>query len=93
MTLFPDNEAEEITRNINIIIATPKGFCPLNRDLGLDAVFLDMPTNKAKAAMRSEIVEQIEKYEPRAKVKSITFEADALDGVIKPRITLEFKNV
>lgn len=88
MKLFLDDETEEILRNVNIILETSKYSCPLNRDLGLNATFIDDPTETAKAAIRAEIAEQIEKYEPRAKVTAISFEEEQDKGIIKPKILL-----
>lgn len=92
MKLFLDDETEEILRNVNVILETPKYSCPLNRDFGLEAVFIDAPTETAKAAIRAEIAEQIEKYEPRAKVTAISFVVDPEKDILKPKVTLEFRN-
>jgi len=64
---------EEILQNIAVIIATPKGSVPLDREFGVDYSFLDTPTPKALALFRAEVVKAIEKYEPRAKVIEIDF--------------------
>jgi len=67
---------EEILQNIAVIIATPKGSVPLDREFGVDYSFLDTPTPKALALFRAEVAKAIEKYEPRAKVIEIDFYAD-----------------
>lgn len=90
MNLFETDEKAEIARNAAFILETPKYSCPLNRDFGLNALFLDAPANKAMAAMRAEIAEQVEKLEPRVKVAAISFGTDPADGIIRPRLTLEF---
>ena len=79
---------KEIERNVRVILETYKYSCPLCRDLGLNALFLDEPTEKAKSLMRAEIMSQIEKFEPRAQVLAISFETDHAEGIVKPIVTL-----
>ena len=69
-------EIEEILQNVAIIIATPKGSVPLDREFGVDYSFLDTPTPKALALFRAEVVKAIEKYESRVKVLEVDFCAD-----------------
>lgn len=81
----PATVEEEILQNIRCAFTTIKGSVPLDRDFGLDATYLDAPMEKAKAKMVSEIVMAVAKYEPRATVTDIDWEAD-IDGVLKAKV-------
>lgn len=87
----PETEVVEILQNVRTILATRKGSVPLDRDFGLSWQYLDDPTAVAQMQMKSEIIDAIETYEPRAKVKSVEFKSsqtDSLDGILKPVVTV-----
>lgn len=87
----PETEVVEILQNVRTILATRKGSVPLDRDFGLPWQYLDAPTAVAQMQMKSEIIDAIETYEPRAKVKSVEFKSsqvDSLDGILKPVVTV-----
>ncbi len=70
--IIPESETEEIHQNIKTILSTIKGTVPLMRDFGIDPNLIDQPQNQAfLQILKNEIVAQIRKYEPRAKVKEI----------------------
>ncbi|MBQ9628877.1 MAG: GPW/gp25 family protein, partial [Synergistaceae bacterium] len=75
----PANVIEEVVQNVRTICTTSKYSVPMDRLFGVDAVMLDRPTPRAMAAMQAEIVQAIRKYEPRCKVKRVSFDGD-LDG-------------
>lgn len=81
----PQNEVEEVLQNVGIILATTKGSVPLDRDFGIDGSYVDAPMPAAKAKLASEIMNAVQKYEPRATITSIDF-TGSIDGVLKPRI-------
>ena len=64
---------QSILQNIAVILSTPKGTVPMHRDFGLDMEFLDRPTAQAEVLMIAPVREAVETWEPRAKVKGITF--------------------
>lgn len=87
----PSSEVREILQNVRTILSTRKGSVPLDRDFGLTWDQVDRPTAVVMMNIRSEIVDAIEAYEPRASVVSIEFdedEAGVMDGVLKPRVTI-----
>lgn len=85
----PDNVVEEVVQNVKTICSTPKYSVPMDRTFGIDAEMLDKPTPKAMAALQAEIIQAIRKYEPRCKVKKVSFEGD-MDGklAVKVRIVI-----
>jgi phage baseplate assembly protein W len=83
----------EIIQNIRNILATPKGSLPLDREFGLDQTFLDVPQPIAQVKAVPEIIEAVEKYEPRVKVTSVEWEkiesTGTMDGKLVPKVRVE----
>ncbi len=89
---FAPEGVMEILQNVRTIITTRKGSVPLDRDFGLPWDAVDQPLPVAQMLMRSEVIDAIERYEPRAKVTSVDFAEDvegAMDGVLKPIVTVQ----
>ena len=87
----PDSEVAEILQNVRTVLSTMIYSVPLERDLGLTGEHVDKPLPVAKVMQQVAIVDAIEKYEPRAKVKSIEFENnidDAMRGNLTPRVVV-----
>ncbi len=91
VNLTPSTVTEEVVQNVQCILATVKGSVPLNRDFGLDINAVDMPQPMAIMQIKIAIIEAIQAYEPRAIVRAIEFEGDAMEGIIKPKVTLEIE--
>lgn len=88
----PDT-VESVLQAIKIILTTPKGTVPMYRDFGVNMDFLDMPIPGAEQRARMEIREAIEKWEPRATVRNITFDRDrALSGKLIPTVEVEINS-
>lgn len=83
----PSSTYKEILQNVQCIIATVKRSVPLDREFGIDASFVDKPTVVAQAMYASEIVEAVQKYEPRAVVESVNWEGN-IDGILKPKVRI-----
>ena len=91
VNFLPSSELEEILQNVRTIIGTRKGTVPLDRDCGLDWSFVDKPINVAQALVSAEVAKQVRKYEPRARIISISLVEDltgALDGKMIPKVTI-----
>ena len=84
----PENEVIEILQNVLTICLTQKYSVPMDRDLGVDAVFVDEAVSRIRAKFKQEVVRAVKKYEPRARVTSIDFTAD-LNGKVCPRIRIK----
>jgi len=85
LDLYPTG-TEEILQNISIIITTPKGSVPLDRNFGMDMSYLDLPLELAENVFTASIIETIQDYEPRASVAKVTYEKDHLTGKLKPKV-------
>ncbi|MDE7245523.1 MAG: GPW/gp25 family protein [Oscillospiraceae bacterium] len=87
---FNTDLVSDVLQNIAFILATPKGSIPLYREFGLSTTFLDKPTLKARMAMRAEVKEAIERWEPRASFVNLTFESRMLQpGTEWPTVEVE----
>ena len=91
ITFAPANTVQEVIQNVRMIITTPKGTVPLDREFGIDATVVDKPLPVAQAQLARDIVNAVKKYEPRAKVKRVDFEdgSEAINGVLKPIVRIE----
>ena len=76
LVINPKNELEEIIQNVKTIISTPKGSVPLMRDFGVDWQVIDTLTPELELKLKEEIFTQIERWEKRVKVKTISINAD-----------------
>jgi phage baseplate assembly protein W len=79
----------EVMQNVRTILTTRRGTVPLDRDFGISFDFLDSPINLTRAKAEQEIFLQLKKYEPRAILKQIIWNADVLSGQISPTVTVE----
>ena len=63
---------ERVLQNVSNILRTIKGEIPLGREIGLEN-FIDQPINQVRGKLIKDVIEKIEKYEPRVKVKKVEF--------------------
>ena len=73
MNLFETDEKAEIRRNVEFLLSTYKYSCPMSRNFGLEAKFIDKPNRQAESIARDEIEQAIKTYEPRAEIDEVTF--------------------
>ena len=77
------DDVEGIVRNLRTLLLTPAGTCPLDRDFGLDtSLFLGRPMDVAQNTLAVEIMEKVDKYEPRVTVREVTFTATETGQII-----------
>lgn len=81
-------EAEEILRCIRNLIMTPVGTVPLNRDFGIDQSILGLPIDAAQSLLAVEIIDKVERYEPRVSVSEVELIAN-IDGQIIAKVVIE----
>jgi len=65
---------DALLQNIKIIILTSIYSIPLDRGFAHLNEIVDSPAPHVTARLAGELIEAIEKYEPRVKVESLTFE-------------------
>ena len=79
---------EEILQNLKVLCTTVAGTIVFDRNFGIDHSILDLPMEIAKARLTTEYITKISIYEPRVKVKEITFEND-ISGTLTPKVVIE----
>jgi phage baseplate assembly protein W len=79
----------EIMQNVRTVLTTPKGTQPLDRDFGISLEFLDSPVLEIRAKAEQECVLALRKYEPRAVIKKIRWDADILNGKFWPDFLIQ----
>lgn len=85
----------EIIQNVRIILSTIRGSVFLDRDFGLNPDFIDLPQVQAAFRYREEIINQIERYEPRVTVLEINFKTDQnnlMEGSLLPVVKIEIND-
>lgn len=87
----PATVVEEILQNVRTILATPVYSVPLNRAFGVNAELLDLPLPVARSRLAAEIVQAVQKFEPRVEVTQVLFTGDALTGKLQPTVRLRLK--
>ncbi len=89
--IFPASELEEVIQNVKTILTTLQGSVPLDRDFGIDSTVIDKPVNVIRPLLVKEIKEKIELYEPRAKLVSIDWGGDGMEGLLIPKVRVAIK--
>ncbi|HWR07744.1 GPW/gp25 family protein [Sporomusa sp.] len=87
----PATTMEEILQNVQTILATPVYSVPLDRAIGVNAELLDLPMPVSQARLAAEIVQALQKFEPRVEVTKVFFTCDALSGRLQPTVRLRLK--
>lgn len=85
---FKATGTDEIYQNLKVIFTTQSGTVALDRDFGIDFSVVDLPLQQAKAALTIEYIEKVKKYEPRVRVKQVTFKVNGTEGVLKPKVVI-----
>ena len=79
----------DIKECIDNILRIPEGSVPLARELGTSWRKLSEITPDIENEYAVELVEKIEKYEPRVAIESITFDHEQSNGEIVVRIVFD----
>lgn len=80
--------AEDILRCLRNLILTPVGTVPLDRDFGIDQSILGLPIDVAQSLLAVEIIDKVDRYEPRVSVAEVKLTA-SIDGKITAKVVIE----
>lgn len=83
-------ETQQILQNVSTILNTWKGTVPLHRDFGIDSDLLHKPVNLVEDLIIVDVIEVIEKYEPRASVQNVVVSVDK-DAPANVKISVEIE--
>lgn len=87
----PATVLEEIFQNISTIVSTARFSVPLFREFGTNAFFVDKPMTTIRPTLIAELIEVVEKYEPRVIVEEIKMSGE-IDGKLFPTIIISVQN-
>jgi phage baseplate assembly protein W len=78
-----------VVQNVRTILTTRKGTQPLDRDFGITFDFLDSSALLIRAKAEQECFLALQKYEPKAVLKEIRWEADLKSGKFWPDVLIQ----
>lgn len=85
-----------VIQNVRTILATIKGTVPLDRTFGIDDTIVDNPQPVAQARLTGEVIEAIERWEPRVKVVKVSWvrldNSETADGRLVPRVRVRIRD-
>lgn len=73
--------------SLEVLISTPEGTAPLDRNFGLNQSFLSLPPDTAKTLFAQELIIKVEMYIPEISITEIDITVDS-DGILRPVITV-----
>jgi phage baseplate assembly protein W len=83
--------ADDVAQCVRVILGTPRGSVPLAPEFGCDAwAYLDRPMNEARPRIIREVIDAIERWEPRAELVSVAAELDTAEAA-SLRIVVTFR--
>ena len=83
---FSTEEYADVKRCLQTLLSIRAGSQPLDRNLGISFdEIVGYPMDVARNMLSLEIIEKVDRYEPRVEVDSIEFEYST-DGLLCPRI-------
>ena len=83
---FSEEEFADIKKCLETLLSVREGNQPLDRGFGINLdEIVDYPVAVAKNMLSLEIIEKVERYEPRVKVEGIEFEENT-DGRLCPHV-------
>ena len=88
----PATIEEEVVQNIRMILSSMFFEVPYAREFGLNAVYLDAPIQRAEALTRADIIKQIKRYEPRAKVEYVNMDGSVIEGKTTPIVGISLND-
>lgn len=83
---FSEEEFADVKKCLETLLSVREGSQPLDREFGINLdEIVDYPVAVAKNMLSLEIIEKVERYEPRVKVERIEFEEN-VDGRLCPHV-------
>lgn len=82
INLAPEDENEDVSQCISMILNTTRGTVPFMRDFGLSQGYIHRPVSGDENSIAADIADQIEEYEQRADAGNVIFSKDMESGII-----------
>ena len=84
---FSDNLRAKLDRQLALLLSTPEGAMPLDREFGINMDFLDLPPEVAKSIYTAEVTKKIPQFIPAVRVQEITWTWNS-KGKISPKVVI-----
>lgn len=84
---FVDDRLAEIDRQISLLLTTPEGSMPLDREFGINTDWLDKPMETAKILYTTEVIKKIPIFIPSVRVKEVKW-AGSKEGKLIPKVVI-----
>lgn len=84
LSFFHNTWLAKTEEEVWIVLNTPAGSVPCNRDFGIDMTYMHLPDNVAMSVYASAAAEAIERFVPGLRVVQVTFDEESAgtDGLI-----------
>lgn len=70
------DEQEDVLRCLRTLVMTPEGTVPLDREFGINNAILGYPIDVAQNLLAVELINKVDRYEPRATVLEVELSTD-----------------
>lgn len=84
---FASERILELERQITLLLTTPTGTMPLDREFGVNFDFLDVPSETAKNLYVAEVTQKVAKFIPSVVVEEVKWTTSE-DGILKPKVVI-----
>lgn len=84
---FEDDKLAELDRQLALLLSTPEGTMPLDREFGIQMNFVDKPPEVVKSLYTAEVTQKIPKFIPWVRVYEVTW-GYGKQGHIKPKVVI-----
>lgn len=84
---FSDNWRAKLDRQLALLLSTPAGTMPLDREFGINMDFLDMPPETAKSLYTAEVTKKINQFIPAVRVQEVTWTWNN-NGTFSPKVVI-----
>lgn len=84
---FTSDALADLNRKITLLMTTPVGSIPLDREFGIDWSFIDTPTETAKSLFTAEVVGKIQKFMPEIRIEAVDWIVDDSGNLI-PKVVI-----
>ena len=87
LQLFHESWLAKTAEEVRLVLSTPIGSVPCNREYGIDMSYMHLPANAAMSAYASAAADAIESFVPGLRVNQVLFDNDAASPEnLKPTI-------
>ena len=84
---FQDDKLAELDRQLALLLSTPVGSMPLDREFGIPMDFVDMPQEAVKSLYTAAVTQKIPRFIPWVRVQEVTWSYGE-EGHIIPKVVI-----